>query len=141
MPGWNHRRRAHRHARRAAGMLESVLLLLVHQEPAHGYALVAALDEYGLGAVDPSAAYRTLRDMEDRGWVTSAWDGEQALGPPRRVYRITDAGDEILAAWMQELEETQGMLHRLLEAYHAHMATCQGEHYPRRSTDEAGRGS
>jgi PadR family transcriptional regulator PadR len=125
------RRRGQGRARRAAGMLESVLLLLLHHEPAHGYTLLERMVEFGLGAMDPSAVYRTLRDMEDRGWVTSTWDEEQSLGPPRRVYRITDMGDEVLAAWIEDLDETRKMLNRLVNRYHAHMEVCEGEHYPR----------
>jgi DNA-binding PadR family transcriptional regulator len=112
-------------------MAESALLLFLHHEPAHGYTLVEELGEFGLGALDPSAVYRTLRDMEDRGCVTSMWDEEQTLGPPRRVYRITDVGDEVLAARIQDLDETRKMLNRLVSRYHAHMEICQGEHYPR----------
>jgi len=131
MPGCNRRRRGQGHTRRAAGMAESALLLFLHHEPAHGYTLVEELGEFGLGALDPSAVYRTLRDMEDRGCVTSMWDEEQTLGPPRRVYRITDVGDEVLAARIQDLDETRKMLNRLVSRYHAHMEICQGEHYPR----------
>jgi len=112
-------------------MAESALLLSLHREPAHGYTLVEELGEFGLGAMDPSAVYRILRDMEDRDWVTSTWDEEQTLGPPRRVYRITDVGDEVLAAWIQDLDETRKMLNRLVSRYHAHMEICEGEHYPR----------
>lgn len=130
------RRRGYGHARRAAGMLESVLLLLLHQAPAHGYTLLEGLGEFGLGAMDPSAVYRMLRDMEDRGWVTSTWDEQETLGPPRRVYRITDAGDEVLATWVQELDETRKMLNRLVSRYHAHMEVCEGEHYPRETSSE-----
>jgi DNA-binding PadR family transcriptional regulator len=112
-------------------MAESALLLFLHHEPAHGYTLVEELGEFGLGAMDPSAVYRIMRDMEDRGWVTSTWDEEQTLGPPRRVYCITDVGDEVLAVWIQDLDETRKMLNRLVSRYHAHMEICQGEHYPR----------
>jgi PadR family transcriptional regulator PadR len=112
-------------------MLESVLLLLLHQEPAHGYTLLEEVGDFGLDAIDPSAIYRMLRGMEDKGWVTSTWDEEQSLGPPRRVYRITDTGDEVLAAWIQDLDETRKMLNRLVSRYHAHMEVCEGRHYPR----------
>ena len=131
MPGYNRRKRAQGHARRAAGMAESVLLLFLHQEPAHGYTLLDGLDEFGLDEIDSSAVYRTLRDMEDRGWVTSSWDEEQSLGPPRRVYRITDVGDDVLAAWIKDLDETRQMLNRLVSKYYAHMEVCEGDHYPR----------
>ncbi len=130
------RRRKHGHGRRASGMLESVLLLLLHQAPAHGYTLLEGIGEFGLGAVDPSAVYRVLRDMEDRGWVTSTWDEQETLGPPRRVYRITDEGDQVLAVWIKELDETRKMLNRLVNRYQAHMEKCEGEHYPRTAAAE-----
>ncbi len=124
-------RRGQRFARRAAGMLESALLLLLHHEPAHGYTLLEGLSQFGLDDLDPSAVYRTLRDMEDQGWVTSTWDQEQTLGPPRRVYCITGTGDEMLAAWIQDLDETRNMLSRLVATYQSHMQVCEGEHYRR----------
>ena len=128
MPGHNSRR-GRRHARRAAGMMESALLLLLHFEPAHGYTLLEEVGEFGLDTMDPSAIYRMLRDMEDKGWVNSTWDEEQSLGPPRRVYRITDVGEEVLAAWIQDLDETRKMLNRLVSRYRTHMEVCKGEHY------------
>jgi PadR family transcriptional regulator, regulatory protein PadR len=130
MPGHNSKR-GRRHARRAAGMMESALLLLLHYEPAHGYTLLEEVGEFGLDAMDPSAIYRMLRDMEDKGWVNSTWDEEQSLGPPRRVYRITDVGEEVLAAWIQDLDETRKMLNRLVSRYRTHMKVCEGEHYVR----------
>jgi PadR family transcriptional regulator PadR len=110
-------------------MRESALLLLLHREPAHGYTLLDQLAEFGMGEIAPSVIYRVLRDMEDRGWVASTWDEEQTQGPPRRIYRITALGDEILAAWVGELDETREMLNRLVGAYHLHMEKGEGEHH------------
>jgi PadR family transcriptional regulator PadR len=115
--------------RRAAGMLESALLLLLHREPAHGYTLMEQLGEFGLEGIDPSAIYRALRDMESRQWVSSTWDEEQSQGPARRVYRITESGDEVLAAWAQDLDETRKMIDRLLKAYHRHMEEGSGAYH------------
>lgn len=110
-------------------MREAALLLLLHRESAHGYTLLEQLQEFGLGELAPSVIYRTLRDMEERGWVTSMWDEEEAQGPPRRVYRITALGDEVLATWVIELDQTRRMLDRLVRAYHAHMEEGEGEHH------------
>lgn len=110
-------------------MLESALLLLLHRDTAHGYTLLEQLEEFDLGGVDPSAIYRGLHDMEARGWVTSTWDEEQSQGPPRRVYRITALGDEVLAAWIQDLDETRKMIDRLVGAYRVHMEKGKGEHH------------
>ena len=110
-------------------MRESALLLLLHREPAHGYTLLERLAEFGLGESAPSVIYRVLRDMEARGWVASTWDEEQTQGPPRRIYHITALGDQVLATWVRELDETREMLDRLVGAYRLHMEKGEGEHH------------
>ena len=127
MRGPGHRRR--RRGRRAVRMLEPALLLLLHYGPAHGYTLLEQLGEFGLGDLNSSAIYRMLRDMEEKGWVTSTWDEEQAQGPPRRVYRLTALGDEVLALWTQDLEESRKKVDYLLGVYRRHMEEGEGEHH------------
>ena len=116
-------------SRRAVRMMEPALLLLLHHGPAHGYTLLEQLKEFGLGDTNPSAVYRALRNIEERGWVTSIWDKEQTQGPPRRVYRLTTQGDEVLATWAQDLQETRGMIDHLLGVYSQHMEEGEGEHH------------
>ena len=116
-------------SRRAVRMLNPTLLLLLHHGPAHGYTLLEQLGEFGLGELNPSVVYRALRDMEARGWVTSTWDEEQTQGPPRRVYRLTALGDEVLSWWTQDLQETQGMIEHFMSAYSQHMEEGAGEHH------------
>jgi PadR family transcriptional regulator PadR len=116
-------------SRRAVRFVEPTLLLLLHHGPAHGYTLIEQLDEYGLADTDPSAVYRVLRDMEERGWVLSSWEGEQTQGPPRRVYRLTTVGHEVLGWWTQDLQETRDMIDHLLGAYRRHMEEGKGEHH------------
>jgi DNA-binding PadR family transcriptional regulator len=110
-------------------MQEPALLLLLHYGPAHGYTLLEQLREFSLGDLNPSMVYRALRDMEEKGWVTSTWDDEQAQGPPRRVYRLTALGDEVLSWHTQELQEARGMIDHLLGAYARHMEEGEGEHH------------
>jgi poly-beta-hydroxybutyrate-responsive repressor len=109
--------------------LEPTLLLLLHQGAAHGYTLIDALDAFGLGDIDPSAVYRALRDMEERGWVTSHWEEEQTQGPPRRVYRLTQLGDEVLNWWANDLQETARIIEHFLEAHARHMREGEGDYH------------
>ncbi len=109
-------------SRRAVRFMEPTLLLLLHHGPAHGYPLIEQLSEYGLADIDSSSVYRTLRDMEERGWVTSSWEEEETEGPPRRVYRLTALGGDVLSWWTQDLQETRDMIDYLLGAYSRHMA-------------------
>jgi len=127
--GRSHRWRWKGCSRRAVRFLEPTLLLLLHHAPSHGYTLLERLAEFGLEDLDPSMVYRTLRDMESRGWVTSLWDDEQSQGPPRRVYYLSAEGDEALALWIQDLEETARLVSRLLEAYRHHMEEGKGEYH------------
>jgi DNA-binding PadR family transcriptional regulator len=110
-------------------MLEPALLLLLHYGPAHGYTLLEQLEQFGLGDLNPSRVYRALRDMEEKEWVTSTWDEEQSQGPPRRVYRITALGDEVLALWTQDLAESQRRIGYLLNVYERHMEESEGEYH------------
>jgi len=123
-----------RHGRRRRGwmrqqnrMLEPALLLLLHNGPAHGYTFLDRLSEYGLVEVNPSVVYRTLRDMETRGLIESSWDDMSSHGPPRRVYRITSAGDTMLTSYTDELMQTRHMIDHLLSEYRDHMREYHGD--------------
>ena len=122
-------------ARRAVRMLQRRRLLLLQHCPAHGYNLLGQLDEFGLGDLDSSMVYRALRDMEERGWVTSTWDQEQAQGPPRRVYCLSKVGDKVLAVCAQDLEEARRRIDHLLSVYRSHMAEAERT-YHSASADE-----
>lgn len=115
-------------SRRGVRFLEPTLLLLLHEGPAHGYTLLERLKEFGLAEFDPSIVYRALREMEVQGWIISTWDEERSQGPPRRVYRLTPLGDEVLAWWTKDLEETRGLIDHLLGAYRRHMAEADDHH-------------
>ena len=116
-------------SRRAVRFVEPTLLLLLHYGPAHGYTLIEQLREYGLADIDPSAVYRALREMEERGWVISSWEEEQTQGPPRRIYRLTALGDEVLGWWTEDLQETRQMIDRILGRYARHMEEGEGEYH------------
>jgi PadR family transcriptional regulator PadR len=116
--GQRHRWRGRGASRRPVRFLEPALLLLLWGSPAHGYPLLDQLGEFGLAEIDPSVVYRVLRDMEEKGWVISTWDEEGAQGPPRRVYRLTPQGHEVLGWWAQDLQETRRIIGGFLERYH-----------------------
>jgi DNA-binding PadR family transcriptional regulator len=75
------------------------------------------MDEFGLGGLDPSMLYRILREMEDLGWVSSTWDEQQTQGPPRRIYKLSSLGDEVLAEWAKDLELSKTRIERFLRKY------------------------
>ena len=93
------------------------LLLLLQRGPAHGYGLLNDLSQFGFdpSALDPSLLYRTLRDMEAAGLVTSEWVDE-SLGPQKRDYAITPWGTENLHHWVEDLRRTRNEIDKLLSA-------------------------
>jgi len=106
--------------------LEPCLLLLVHCEESHGYELVEGLRPFGFGQnpVDSSTIYRFLRDLEDRGFVSSRWD-TSSPGPARRVYQTTEDGERYLSRWITDLRMTDQVLHYFLDTYDSHMEAHQ----------------
>ena len=109
-------------ARRIQRFLEPCLILLLRCNESHGYELLEGLRQFGFdeNPVDSSTVYRILRDLEGQGLVTSRWDTDSA-GPARRLYRITEEGDRFLAWWVDDLRETDRVLHHFLETYDMHM--------------------
>lgn len=96
--------------------LASWLLLLLRNWSAYGYQLIQTLMVAGLGAVDPASVYRTLRELEREGLVTSTWDPQDS-GAARRMYTLTGAGEEYLRLWARQLEQYQNVLDRFFELY------------------------
>jgi PadR family transcriptional regulator PadR len=112
--------------RRIHHFLEPCLLLLVHCEEIHGYEVLDSLRPFGFAAnpVDLSTIYRLLRTLEEEGLVTSRWHTGNA-GPARRLYRLTEEGDRHLASQVEDLRETDRVLHHFLERYDTHMEEHQ----------------
>jgi PadR family transcriptional regulator PadR len=112
--------------RRIHRFLEPCLLLLLHCNEGYGYELLEGLKEFGFeqNPVDLSTVYRFLRALEEKGFATSRWDTEGS-GPARRQYQITEQGDRYLAWWVEDLRETDRVLHDFLTRYDRHMEVHQ----------------
>ena len=98
--------------------MEPSLLLLLWNNPRHGYDLLNALPNFGFlrGAADPAAVYRTLRHMEDYGLVKSEWD-TSGSGPAKRLYTITDDGKNYLNTWVDVLGQRRDALSAFLNKF------------------------
>jgi PadR family transcriptional regulator, regulatory protein PadR len=96
--------------------LVPILLLMVRQWSSYGYELMEKMSAFGLAAMNPGTFYRTLRQMEKDGMVSSSWDTSEG-GPARRVYSITDAGEAYLNYWAQSLDQYQRMMDTFFHLY------------------------
>ena len=57
---------------------------------------------FGGKAPDPTGIYRILKQMENNGLITSAWDTSES-GPAKRCYELTDEGRACLRRWIDSL--------------------------------------
>ena len=118
MPGGRGRGRGG--GRRRMLFLQSCLLVLLYREPGYGYSLMDGLSEFGFqpDQMDISIIYRALRDMLANNLVSDSWD-DNSLGPQRRVYTITQLGEEALAGWIENLRQRRKEIEALEAAYDA----------------------
>jgi poly-beta-hydroxybutyrate-responsive repressor len=95
-------------------LLSTTLLAYLRNWNAYGYQLAQQLSEAGLPAFDSGTVYRTLRQLERTGLVSSFWDTSES-GPARRMYSLTKAGEIFLSGWIDMLGRYQEVLRNTLE--------------------------
>ena len=101
--------------------LRPCLLLLLREQPAHGYELLERLRAFGYEGSDPGGLYRALRKLEKEELVRSGWEPSGA-GPHRRIYEITRPGMEELHRKAKALAESRGTLEAFLSRYQEFVA-------------------
>lgn len=89
--------------------LTPVALLILREQPSHGYELIERLDEFGFEQINTGTLYTTLRKMEREGLCKSEWETSTS-GPACRVYSVTNDGEAYLASWAEECKKYQLVL-------------------------------
>lgn len=89
-----------------------VASLTALRQPGYGYGLLQTLADHGF-SVDANTLYPLLRRLEDQGLLTSEWSTEEAR--PRKLYRTSAAGDEILQLLLEDLEAVRSSIASLTE--------------------------
>jgi DNA-binding PadR family transcriptional regulator len=80
-----------------------VLLGLLMSGPKHGYELYQELehDLAGVWRIGLSHLYAQLKQLEEAGLVAAQTE-PQPNRPPRRVYHMTDEGQEVFLHWLRQ---------------------------------------
>jgi poly-beta-hydroxybutyrate-responsive repressor len=99
-------------------MLSTSLLAFLKNWNAYGYQLAQRLNASGMPECDSGTIYRTLRQLERSGMVSSFWDTSES-GPARRMYSLTAAGDIFLSGWIQTLQNYQAVLQQAMSGWSA----------------------
>ncbi len=95
-----------------------VLAVLSQMDTArYGYSLIQRLAERGLD-VEEGTLYPLLRRLEKQGLLQSEWEVGEAR--PRKYYRISPLGREVLNMLSAEWWETVEMMRRILEGGETH---------------------
>jgi PadR family transcriptional regulator, regulatory protein PadR len=86
------------------GMLPYWTLGLLLQRPMYGYEIRKEIERSTAGRLrlGVSTMPQLLRRLESKGFVNSRWE-ESPRGPHRAVYSITDAGRDVLRAYVDEV--------------------------------------
>lgn len=89
-----------------------VLAVLAQLDTAqYGYSLIQHLAERGLD-IEEGTLYPLLRRLEQQTLLESDWDTSEAR--PRKYYRISQAGRDVLSTLTAEWMEMVAVMHRIL---------------------------
>jgi PadR family transcriptional regulator PadR len=125
-----------------------VLLLLKEKGHSYGYDLLSSLSEYAFtdAKIERAALYRTLRRLQQSGYVGSDWETHRG-GPVRRIYALTPCGEQHLREWAQVLTKVAGSMDRfiqvvnslpLLSEPHDEATKSKAAETPARALDQGG---
>ena len=101
---------------RPRNWLTPVALVLLREESSYGYELMERLERFGFEQISAGSLYRILRRMEQQGLCKSEWETSE-VGPARRMYSITEAGESYLAAWAEACKQYQNVMDCFYQAY------------------------
>ncbi len=116
------RRRGHHGPHPERGWVQFLLLMLLNEEPKHGYQLAEELQTRGYvreGRFKTGSLYTILNRMENKEILTSKHEESEA-GRPRRVYSITEDGREHLKNGLQYMLRRKQFLDEMEKYYRLH---------------------
>ena len=102
------------------GSAELLVLSLVENRPRHGYEIGQLIELRSRGVLhfNVGSLYPLLYRLENRGWIRGRWI-EKAGQRRRRYYRLTPAGEKVLAAQRSTWRDFVGAINRVTGIAHA----------------------
>lgn len=91
----------------ATALTESIYyILLALQEPMHGYGIIQKTSSLSRGRLVLSAGtlYGAIANLLEKGWILPCGESPESDGR-RKMYRITELGQEVLKAEYNRLKE------------------------------------
>ena len=85
------------------GNLDLIILRLLKVRPRWGYEINMGIRDRFKVYLSAGTLYPLLHSLEDRGYLEGIWESEKGRG--RRIYKITQRGEEFLAAGEKASED------------------------------------
>lgn len=103
--------------------IQACILLGLLSKPSYGYELISTIQSFGFveGDAPPGMVYRHLRQMEEDNIVESKWDTGKS-GAAKRIYTITEEGEEVLSYWAAFMESKAKKLNNFVKMYQQKMS-------------------
>jgi PadR family transcriptional regulator, regulatory protein PadR len=96
------------------GAIEFCVLSLLRDEDRYGFDISRTLSSFDGLVTSEGTIYPLLGRLRQEGYVETTWH-ESPQGPPRRYYRLTDAGRGALDAFVVEWDRFRDSVDKLLE--------------------------
>lgn len=96
------------------GTLEGCVLEIIGGEETYGYAITRRLNDLGFGDVVEGTVYTILLRLEKNKLVQVTKRASEK-GPPRKFYRLNDAGREELGRFWAKWEYVSSRIDKLKE--------------------------
>ncbi len=88
------------------GVLELCILLVIEKKESYPSDIIEELKSYNIIVVE-GTLYPLLTRLKNSGILTYRWE-ESSAGPPRKYYKLTEAGNEFLKelkkAWTEMVD-------------------------------------
>lgn len=94
------------------GTLESCILKVISYEETYGYEISQQLNEYGFSNISEGTIYPLLLRLEKNGLITATYR-ESPLGPKRKYFSISEAGNTELKAFSKHWKELESAVNGL----------------------------
>ena len=94
------------------GLIHLAILKVVKDRPTYGSEIQRTLRERFSIEVPRAMVYGLLQRLEGNGFLTSTWD-TRGNGPARRIYRITEEGEEYLKEALDRLARVKEIIDEL----------------------------
>ena len=102
------------------GSMELLILAMLEDQPRHGYEIGKLIELRSGGQLEfrVSSLYSILYRMEHKGWISGRWIEKE--GQRRRCYyRLTPAGQKILARQREDWQAFTAVINRVIGLDHA----------------------